>query len=44
MTEIELKRKELDRLIIEKDFQLSDEAVISAALKYENEYLKSAKA
>lgn len=39
MTEIELKRKMLNRLIIEKDFNLSDNDVIVECRKLED-YIK----
>ena len=35
MTEIELMRKELDRLIIEKEFNLADTDVVRKALEFE---------
>ena len=42
MTEIEVKRKMLNRLIIEKDFNLSDNDVIRECRKLED-YIKKIK-
>ena len=36
MTEMEQRRKELDRLIISKNFNLSDNEIIKRALELEN--------
>lgn len=35
MTEIEAKRKELDRLIAAKEFRLTDDEVLKKALEFE---------
>lgn len=35
MTEIELRRKELERLIAKKEFKLSDSEVVTKALEFE---------
>lgn len=40
MTEIELMRKELDRLIIEKEFNLADEDVVAQSLQFEKKCKK----